>query len=120
MILDAALWTYRARSPRILDGDTIEVECDTGFGSRHLVSVRLLGVDAPELDSPEGLDARSQLSRLVARGAGAWPLRVRTHRLSSGVEARSFARYVGTVWTVDADGAATDVGAAMAGKDAQP
>lgn len=107
------LWTYRARCARIVDGDTLELEVDLGFGARYAAAIRLLGVDAPELPTADGQRARAALSQLVAAGTGAWPLRLRTHRLASGAEARTFARWVGTVWTVGADGALVDVGAAL-------
>ena len=108
-----ALWTYRARCARVVDGDTLELEVDLGFGARYEAAIRLLGVDAPELPTAEGQRSRAALSQLVAAGSGAWPLRVRTHRLASGGEARSFARWVGTVWVLSGDGGMTDVGAAL-------
>ena len=107
------LWTYRARCARIVDGDTIEVTADLGFGVHYEASIRLLGIDAPELPSAEGQAARAALSQLVAAGSGSWPLRLRTARLAGGGEARSFARWVGTVWTVAADGTLTELNAAM-------
>lgn len=107
------LWTYRARCARIVDGDTLELEVDLGFGARYEAHVRLLGIDAPELWTADGAAARAALSQLVAAGTGAWPLRLRTHRLASGGEAKTFGRWVGTVWTVGADGGLTDVGEAL-------
>lgn len=110
---DPGLWRYRARGARVIDGDTVEVEVDCGFSVRVEAAVRLLGVDAPELREPGGIEARAALSALVAEGAGAWPLVVRTARRAEGGEARSFLRYVGQVWTVGADGRLTDVGEAV-------
>ena len=106
------MWTYRARGARVIDGDTLEVELDCGFSVRVEAAVRLLGVDAPELREPGGIEARAALSALVAAGTGSWPLVVRTARRASGSETRSFLRYVGQVWTVGGDGTLTDVGEA--------
>lgn len=111
--MDTELWTYRARGARVIDGDTLEMEIDCGFSVRVEAAVRLLGVDAPELREAGGPEARAALSTLVAGGAGAWPLVVRTARLASGGEARSFQRYIGRVWAVGADGGLTDVGEAV-------
>ena len=107
------LWTYRARCARIVDGDTLELEVDLGFGARYEAHVRLLGIDAPELWTADGARSKAALAQLVAAGTGEWPLVVRTHRLAGGGEARSFARWVGTVWALGADGGMTDVGAAL-------
>ena len=107
------MWTYRARGARVIDGDTVEVEIDCGFSVRVEAAVRLLGVDAPELRDQGGPEARAALSALVAAGTGSWPLVVRTARRASGGETKSFARYVGQVWAVGADGALTDVGEAV-------
>lgn len=111
--MSEGLWRYRARLVRVVDGDTLELEVDLGFGARYAAAIRLLGVDAPELPSADGDRSRAALAQLVAAGAGAWPLRVQTHRLASGSEARSFARWVGTVWVAAADGGLVDVGAAL-------
>ena len=46
---DPRLWTYRARVTRVVDGDTIDVVIDRGFGDYLRTRVRLLGVDTPEL-----------------------------------------------------------------------
>lgn len=111
---DAALWHYRARCIRVIDGDTVVVLVDTGFGSRHEVTLRVAGIDAPEIDTPEGLAAADALARIVARGGGGeWPLRVRTSRLRSGREAMSFSRYVGSLAVVGEGDAAVDVASAM-------
>lgn len=54
---------------RVIDGDTIVVA--SNLGPR---TVRLLGVDAPELDSgdPFGLPAAAALSRMLGEGALLW------------------------------------------------
>ena len=39
---------YPARVVRIVDGDTLEVECDLGMGISRRVTCRLLGVDTHE------------------------------------------------------------------------
>lgn len=106
---DASLWRFRARLVRVIDGDTVVVETDSGFNGRMQVHVRLQGVFAPELDEPGGPEAKARLESLVA-GDG-WNLRLETTRLKNGSEATSFARYVGRLWVVQPDGTLLDVAA---------
>jgi endonuclease YncB( thermonuclease family) len=55
----ADLYTYRAWVTRVLDGDTIEVVVDLGFGVRSVQVLRLRGLDCPELVSKEGKEAKA-------------------------------------------------------------
>lgn len=47
-ILDAHLYTYRARCSRVVDGDTVDLDIDLGLGIHNHQRVRLFGVDTPE------------------------------------------------------------------------
>ena len=44
---------------RVVDADTLLVEVDCGFGCRMEQRLRLRGIDAPELKTPEGARARA-------------------------------------------------------------
>src|SRR4051812_19943147 len=46
--------TYPARIVSIHDGDTIHVDIALGFGLTFRADLRFLGIDTPELDTPEG------------------------------------------------------------------
>lgn len=53
MNIDPTLYTYSVVLERVVDGDTIVVTVDLGFGlSLNHKSVRLLEVDAPEIRGP--------------------------------------------------------------------
>lgn len=55
-------WTVPARVVRVIDADTIVCDLDLGWGVwRHSQHVRLLGIDAPELSTPEGKSAKAWL-----------------------------------------------------------
>ena len=67
---------YPVKVLRVIDGDTVLVELSPWFGQRMEVSVRLHGVDAPEMRSrclDERLDAERArgfvIERLAAGGA---------------------------------------------------
>jgi micrococcal nuclease len=67
------LYTYRARYRSNYDGDTVRLDIDLGFGVwLHNQSVRLLGIDCPELhgtDSAAGkLAQQATAAMLTAAG----------------------------------------------------
>lgn len=95
-----SLWTYQAHVDRVVDADTLEMTVDTGFRSRHVVHVRLKGVDAPELGTPEGEAAKQAVQTLLEGDQRQWNATVRTERIASG-EIVSFERYVADVWVGD-------------------
>lgn len=96
---DPKLWTYRARPVRVIDGDTLALLIDLGFGARYEADVRIAGIDTPELGNEDGAAAAVALGRLLAPAfeAAGWPLLVRTRKSRTGRDARSFARWIGDV-----------------------
>jgi micrococcal nuclease len=47
---ETALWRYRAKAVRVIDGDTIVMDIDLGFRTMILSeAVRLAGINTPEL-----------------------------------------------------------------------
>lgn len=106
------LWHYRAKPVRVIDGDTLILLVDTGFGSRHEATIRLAGIDAPELISEEGKRAKEALIEMIDSSAE-WGLRVTTKKLRTGTDAMSFARYLGDVQVVADSGDGFDVAEAM-------
>jgi endonuclease YncB( thermonuclease family) len=65
------LYTYRAWVVRVLDGDTVEVVVDLGFGVRSVQTLRLRGLDCPELVSKEGKEAKAFVESVIASPVGA-------------------------------------------------
>lgn len=65
------MYVYRATVNRVIDGDTIEVTVDLGFCASLRQTVRLYGINAPELHGASfhaGRDARDYLSGLLPTG----------------------------------------------------
>ncbi len=53
------LYTYSAKFVKVIDGDTIDVDIDLGFGMwLHSKRLRLYGLDTPEKNTPEGVKAK--------------------------------------------------------------
>lgn len=51
---------------RVIDGDTIDVMLDLGFSIYHKVRLRLYGINAPEMGTAEGREAKKFLESLIA------------------------------------------------------
>ena len=58
----AAFYTYRANVSEVIDGDTLWVDIDCGFGIWTHQKLRLRGIDTPELPTPEGVRAKGFVS----------------------------------------------------------
>lgn len=89
------MYEYRARLVRVVDGDTLDLCVDVGFGWSFVDRFRLAGLNAPELATPEGKAARAWVENWLneADADDPWPLVVRTQR----DRREKFGRYLGTV-----------------------
>lgn len=94
------MFEYRAHIRSVYDGDTIRADIDLGFGIWTANQpLRLLGIDAPELGTPEGRAARDFLRGLLPVGA---EVVIRTVRDTGD----KYGRLLATVW--DREGAYGD------------
>ena len=66
------MWTYRCKLKRVVDGDTVDVDIDLGFGIWQMNErVRIMGIDTPEsrtrdkIEKKFGLAAKSKLKSLL-------------------------------------------------------
>jgi len=59
------MYTYNAKLIRILDGDTVEADIDLGFDIHYVAKIRLAGINAPEMKTPQGLPAKEHLANLL-------------------------------------------------------
>ncbi len=57
-VKEKEIFTYKARVLKVIDGDTLSVSVQLGFGQRVRQRLRLRFIDAPEIDTPEGKKAR--------------------------------------------------------------
>lgn len=90
-------YRYRAELVRVIDADTLYLRVDLGFHAALTISVRLRGVDAPELSTPEGKVARDYVIRLLSREVPfPAPIIVETYK-----DQQSFALWIGDVWIGD-------------------
>lgn len=102
------MWEYRARLDRIVDGDTIEITADTGFGGTQSMSLRFLGINTPEVKGKtreEGLKAKQFIKDWLTQAYikaenSKWPLIIETvqDNKSDTDKKDSFRRYLVTVY----------------------
>ena len=62
----AAFYTYCAKVVRVVDGDTVWLDVDCGFGIWIEQKVRLRGIDTPEIATAAGLRSRDFVSQALA------------------------------------------------------
>ena len=58
---------------RVIDGDTVRVDVDLGCDTHVNLTLRLAGIDAPEMGTPEGVAAKAYLEAVIGS-----PVTVRT------------------------------------------
>jgi micrococcal nuclease len=64
----AQLFTYNATLEKVVDGDTIDVTLDLGFKIYSKQRIRLARINAPEMSTPGGVEAKTNLITLLPIG----------------------------------------------------
>lgn len=62
------MFTYKAKVLRIVDADTMDVLIDLGFNISYKARLRLSNIDAPELKTKEGKEAKAFVEQELADG----------------------------------------------------
>lgn len=101
-MLGPDLWSFRALSYRVYDGDTImDLVLDLGFGVRTEIKGRLIGINAPEVrgsTKKKGIESRDWLKREMDRAQQGETLRIVTEK-QQGVG--KYGRWLVTVYDAD-------------------
>jgi endonuclease YncB( thermonuclease family) len=63
-----AFGPYRGVVDLVHDGDTVNIQLDVGFDLTIYTRVRIAGINAPELSTQAGKDARDFARTLLAKG----------------------------------------------------
>ncbi len=58
-------YVYKVLDIEVIDGDTVIAEIDLGFSIRHNCRMRLWGINAPEINTEAGKEARHYLGDVV-------------------------------------------------------
>ena len=59
------IYIYKAELIRVVDGDTVELMIDLGFSQFTKQTMRLYGIDAPEMNTAEGKEAKAWLREVL-------------------------------------------------------
>lgn len=62
------IWTVPATVRRVVDGDTVELELDLGWHITYIARCRVAGINAPELNTPEGQRSKAYADTLMPVG----------------------------------------------------
>lgn len=89
---------FRAKVVEVHDGDTATCDISTAFDQRKEQVIRIYGVNAPELSTPEGVAARDFLRSLIPPGS---PVRVTPLLSSVGQFVYTFGRCVAQMEFMD-------------------
>ena len=94
------MFEYKCKLLRVIDGDTIDVDIDLGFGVwLQKQRIRLYGIDTPESrtsDDTEKIYGNAAKNFLI-KWTGAGELTIKTHKDAKG----KFGRILGEIWTFD-------------------
>ena len=96
-----AMFDYRCKLMRVVDGDTLDVNLDLGFNVWHKARVRMLGIDTPEsrtrnkVEKALGVASKARLKELL-KGAQV--------EIECSKEKGKFGRVLGIVWVTDKAG----------------
>ena len=97
--LIATEYSYAATLVRVVDADTIDVVLDLGFHVTYATRLRLLGLNAPEMSTPEGVAARDWVVSWLARRARDGRVRVISRKPEG--DADKYGRYLAYIISVD-------------------
>jgi len=86
------LFTFPATVIQVIDGDTLTAAVNLGFGFTTVQTLRLRALDAPEMDSADGREAKAWLTSAVASGTKPSSVLIKT------VRSDKYDRYLADVW----------------------
>lgn len=79
------MYEYNAEITRVVDGDTLKALIDVGFHIHHDVTIRLFGIDTPEVrtkdlvEKAKGLKAKERMEELLSLSNN--KVRIKSHGL---------------------------------------
>ena len=92
------MYTCQAKLIDVIDGDTVDLLIDLGFGVHVKERCRLYGIDAPEMPTEAGKAAKAQLESLL--GAATGELFVATRKMTRKPKERTdkYGRYLAVLY----------------------
>jgi len=94
------MFEYKCKLLRVIDGDTVDVDIDLGFGVwLRKQRIRLYGIDTPESRTRDLVEKKYGLAakEFLQKWTGAGELTIKTHKDAKG----KFGRILGELWTFE-------------------
>ena len=93
-------WLYGCSLQRVVDGDTVDLDVDTGFGIHFNMRVRLYGFNAPERRKLGGPEATAHLTFLLLGDPSREVVLTPKELFLESIRDRKgkYGRYLGILW----------------------
>jgi len=94
------MFEYKCKLLRVIDGDTVDVDIDLGFGVwLRKQRIRLYGIDTPESRTRDLVEKKYGLAakEFLVKWTDAGELKIKTHKDAKG----KFGRILGELWTFE-------------------
>ncbi len=91
---EVEIYEYKASVIRVVDGDTLWLDVELGFDVRRKDSFRLYGINAPEMNTPEGHAAKDWLIARIQQAIAGGIFRIQTDK----DKREKFGRYLVTLY----------------------
>jgi micrococcal nuclease len=95
------MYEYRCSIAKVIDGDTVDVVIDLGFCVSIQMRIRMNGINAPEMSTPEGKAAKAFLEGMLPVGSQLLLKTDKDHK-------EKYGRYLGTLQYEQAAGSIND------------
>jgi micrococcal nuclease len=89
------IYIYKAELIRVLDGDTVELMIDQGFSQFTKQTMRLYGIDAPEMRTAAGKEAKAWLWEVLQPLEAIY---VQTIQLSTKAKRDKYGRFLAVLY----------------------
>lgn len=100
-VFEDCFYIYRAEILRVLDGDTVDVRMDLGFGVYTTQRLRIYGVNTPEKDTEAGKAALQFVSETLYQAS---EVHVQTMKQSTQSDAEKREKYGRYLVQINVDG----------------
>jgi micrococcal nuclease len=94
------IYIYKAELIRVVDGDTVELMIDQGFSQFTKQTMRLYGIDAPEMNTLAGKAAKAWLWEALQPLE---PIYVQTIQLSTKAKRDKYGRFLAVLFDDTSD-----------------
>jgi micrococcal nuclease len=89
------IYIYKAELIRVVDGDTVDLMIDQGFSNFTKQTMRLYGIDAPEMNTAEGKEAKAWLIGILGPYGAIY---VQTIQLSTKAKRDKYGRFLAVLF----------------------